>query len=52
MDIIQGHHKCIWTIYGAFFLTLAIGIYMIKTLDRVNKLFSRNFKVKFDRILE
>jgi hypothetical protein len=26
-----------------FFLTLAMGIYMIKTLDRVNKLFSRNF---------
>jgi hypothetical protein len=25
------------------FLTLAIEIYMIKTLERVNKLFSRNF---------
>jgi hypothetical protein len=30
-------------LYSAFFLTLAIGIYMTKTLDRVNKLFSRNF---------
>jgi hypothetical protein len=30
-------------LYSAFFLTLAIGIYTTKTLDRVNKLFSRNF---------
>jgi hypothetical protein len=26
----------------AFFLTLTVGIYMTKTLDRVNKLYSRN----------
>jgi hypothetical protein len=30
-------------IIQCLFLTLAIGIYMTKTLDRVNKLFSRNF---------
>jgi hypothetical protein len=32
-----------WEVYTVpFFLTLAIGIYMIKTLDRVNKLFNTN----------
>jgi hypothetical protein len=38
--------------YSPFFLTLAIGIYTTNTLDRVNKLFSRNFLVKFGRILD
>jgi hypothetical protein len=31
------------TLYTAFFLTLAIGIYMVKSLGSVNELFSRNF---------
>jgi hypothetical protein len=31
------------TTIQCLFLTLTIGIYMTKTLDRVNKLFSRNF---------
>jgi hypothetical protein len=35
-----------------FFLTLAIGIYMLKSLGSVNKLFNRNFQVKFGRILD
>jgi hypothetical protein len=30
-------------VYSAFFLTLAIGIYMLKSLGSVNELFSRNF---------
>jgi hypothetical protein len=34
--------KCTYT-YSAFFLTLAIGIYMLKSLGSVNGLFSRNF---------
>jgi hypothetical protein len=40
------------TLYSAFFLTLAIGIYMLKNLGSVNKLFSSNFQVKFGRILD
>jgi hypothetical protein len=42
--------QCLEDIQGLS-LTLSIGIYMTKTLDRVNKVFSRNFKVKFGRIL-
>jgi hypothetical protein len=34
------------------FLTLAIGIYMLKSLGSVTKLFSSNFQVKFGRILD
>jgi hypothetical protein len=42
-------NQCVSTeIHTVPFLTLAIGIYMTKTLDRVNKLFSRNFEVKFE----
>jgi hypothetical protein len=40
------------TLYSAFFLTLAIGIYMLKSLGSVTKLFSSNFQVKFGRILD
>jgi hypothetical protein len=40
----------IFSLYSAFFLTLAIGIYMLKNLGSVNELFSRNFQVKFGRI--
>jgi hypothetical protein len=31
------------TLYSAFFLTLAIGIYMLKSLGSVTELFSTNF---------
>jgi hypothetical protein len=40
------------TLYSVFFLKLAIGIYMLKNLGSVNKVFSSNFHVKFGRILD